>query len=305
MREFSIANIESEAIEREGSEIVRLLSTSRFTLQHLDIGGLSTLPAAEIWSFCINCPNLMYISLNLSQSEAEGERGSFQIPEDLEPTKSLKSFSLTSRYVNLSEYISRWIGSHLEDLKLVDTSMSGNSMGLLTTNTLHSILFNSRETLKSIHLHRIGISERTKQGFESFKNLSFSNLKSLILFELNASTYNLLSTVKSPTLHCLKIDLFCNAQEAWDCLMELLKYHHSKLIELGFNHLPTHLCRVAESSDVSFCFEVLETLDVGRFQQVGCRRCSRWFINNDYQSLVSLQSTGEIRAELGKKAPKL
>lgn len=215
--------------ESEKDQVVgELQDSSLNTIQHLDLYFRRSTNDRELWINALSFTNL--ISLRLYLWGSEEEEILLEVPKVV-PTSKLISLDLSLEQWEVDwKSLGHWIGHSLESFTLDLDDRGSRAIEQLFQRTSHSVNFNSRETLRILNLKHISYESSTE--IESEADLFFPSLEEVSFYHLNTPAFDFFSRLTSPKLRFLSSISKANQLGDFDPLINILKSHASKLVEL-------------------------------------------------------------------------
>lgn len=309
--------------DSEELEILGILQDSADVLQSLGISQTWKESPSKTWELATSeCPNLNSLSFALPRPRlgdedfAEAwnlewnELADLSFPLRSEGASTLKRFVLIAEHYKTDlGSMSRWMGNQIEEISL-ESIRSEIKPGLPSTSFI-SILQNLNQTLKSISLNKIQVVEDEVVFDEA--NLSFPNLESLSLKQVDDCFYGFFADVKCPKLQHLQIDIYSygsenikeyplTAQVSIRCLWNrILQGSSLKSIEFD-GSLPSDLELPTSASQ---CLPELESIKISPLKHE--RKWLLWFSNFKLPNLTSIKYGDDkiTLQKLSQNAPKL
>lgn len=272
-------------------ELFEELSKSKLEIDRLDVFDLEL--SQSIWPFILQFENLTDLQLLMSRRQLE-ENEVLRVPQSVVKGATMKHLRLEWRGVAVDwESVTRWFGNSLETLTMgLDITMSREG-GFLLSNSYGSMVYNSQETLKVLHLFTAVFSSRFFHyglAATSDTKLFFPNLKELSLKNVNDSIFQIFSDLNSPKLHKLEIISASSfRQDSRNCLITNLKRHASNVTELAILIAMYHEFPLTSES---LNFKCLQRLEI----KVGPKALYDWLSVCQFQNL-ELLSCEEERSE--------
>lgn len=268
------------------------LSKSKLEMNQLNVFDLDC--GQIVWPFILQFENLTDLQLLMFRRQALGENEVLRTPQDVIKGVPMKHLRLEWHGLEVDwESVARWFGSSLENLKLgIDVAMSRDS-GFLLSNSYGSMVYNSQETLKALHLFTPETGSpvfHVDPAETSDTTLSFPNLEELSLRNVNDSIFQIFSSLESPELHKWDVQSAYPLREtSIACLIRNLERHAPKLTELTILLALYHTLPLASKS---LNFKCLQRLEI----KVGPKALYDWLSLCQFQNLESL-SCEEERSE--------
>lgn len=272
------------------------VESSRLTLEQLDLKDIIAEGSdVNLWQQAFGCLNLVSLRLfcqgpepQEEDQEEEVEEEILKVPKmDIDQDPRLKDLDLqvTDFKVDWNSLAVR-TASGLERLKLELDFKSSRGVGLFTNSINGSVLSNSSHCLKILHLTDIHLHHNSTSSQE----MVFPNLESVSFSDLGSATWKFFSSLRSPILRDLSIRSSHYYSECYNCVVELLIPHSSKLVNLYLNIEPEEITSEPPPSlrDIALDFDDLENLFIGAFG-IQDRSNTLGLEESHYPKLVSLR----------------
>lgn len=191
-------NLYVEWDEEESSMVIQELWDCPL-LEHLDVTGLVINHA--FWDFALRLQHLRSLTIDI-----ESVVGILQAPQGVKKADNLKELELRLNHFDVDwKSISKWAGDKL--VKLVLLLESESMKGLISSTFNSSIIINSKQHLKELHLSNGGREEIDPTQAVWQEKLSETKFISRILRSFTSKTWKHLSFASSQMLNTQSFEI--------------------------------------------------------------------------------------------------